>query len=191
MANYFKLLAFLKGHRRRFSWAILLILVSSLFEGVQLSFMLPVIDRIFTNKKIILPNQVPLFIQNMVEGLNNIDVHVLFWAVPLIFLGVFIVKQVILFFSDYLMNDIAQSVMRDVRSRLFERIQTLSLDYFSKKRTGELIARITNDVGMIENGISYGLTDLFKQPFIEVFIESRFTFFLILFRTVGEPLSGA
>ncbi|HLD88382.1 MAG TPA: ABC transporter ATP-binding protein [Candidatus Omnitrophota bacterium] len=197
VANYFKLLAFLKGHRRRFSWAILLILVSSLFEGVQLSFMLPVIDRIFTNKKIILPNQVPLFIQNMVEGLNNIDVHVLFWAVPLIFLGVFIVKQVILFFSDYLMNDIAQSVMRDVRSRLFERIQTLSLDYFSKKRTGELIARITNDVGMIENGISYGLTDLFKQPFIIlVYVGLAFiintkgtAIVFLLFPLIGWPMA--
>ncbi len=142
-----------------------------------MSFMLPMIDRIFNNHKIILPNKVPAFLQNLVDLLNNADPHILFWVVPLGFLSIFIIKQVVQFSSDYVMNDIAQSVMRDVRSRLFERIQTLSLDYFSKKRTGELMSRITNDVAAIENGISYGLTDLFKQPFlIFIFICSAFTF---------------
>ena len=155
MKNYFRMLQFLKGHRRRFSWAILLILISSLFEGVQLSFMLPVIDRIFTNKKIIIPNQVPSFLKNIVDYLNNVDVHVLFWLIPTAFMTMFAIKQVVLFWSDFMMNDIAQGVMRDVRSKLFERIQTLSLDYFSKKRTGELVSRITIRLRMSETKLLY------------------------------------
>ena len=69
------------------------------------------------------------------------------------------------FWYGYLMNDVSQRVMRDIRFRLYERIQTLSLDYFSKKRVGELIARITNDVQVIENAVSYGVTDLIRQTF--------------------------
>ncbi len=197
MKNYFKLLSLVGGHKKRFGLAIFFILLSSLFEGVQLSFMLPVIDRIFTNKKIILPNQVPEFISNIVDKLNNTDVHTLFWVIPLSFLAMFFVKQIILFCSDYLMNDIAQSVMRDVRYRLFDRIQTLSLDYFSKKRTGELISRITNDVAVIENAVSYAVTDLFKQPFlILVFISFAFTvnfkgtlILFIMFPLIGWPMA--
>jgi ATP-binding cassette, subfamily B, bacterial MsbA len=197
MGNYFKLLSFLKGHRKRFSIAVVLILFSSLFEGVQLTFMLPVIDRIFTNKKIVIPNQVPPFISGLVDKINSIDVHTLFWMIPLCFLIMFTIKQVVLFASDYFMNDIAQSVMRDVRYKLFERIQTLSLDYFSKKRTGELVSRITNDVGVIENAVSYAVTDFFKQPFlILVFLCFAFTvnfkgtlIVFIMFPLIGIPMA--
>ncbi len=177
MKNYFKLLRFLKAHLRRFALAIFFIFLTSIFEGVQLTLMLPVIDRIFTNKKIILPNKVPAFVTHVVNYFNSVDSHVLFWMIPLVFLCLFAVKQVVTFWSDYFMNDVAQRVMRDVRSRLFERIQTLSLDYFSKKRTGELISRITNDVAVIENAVSYAVTDLVRQPvLVIIFLSLAFTF---------------
>ena len=166
MKNYFKMLRFLKGHEGRFGWAIVFIILSSLFEGVQLSFILPVVDRIFENKPIIIPNKVPVFLAHLIDKLNHMDVHTLFWMTPVCFIVLFCIKQVVSFCSDFLMNDIAQVVMRDVRSKLFERIQTLSLDYFSSRRTGELVSRITNDVSTIENAISYAITDLFKQPFL-------------------------
>ena len=196
MKNYLKMLRFLKGHEGRFGLAIVFIVLSSLFEGVQLSFMLPVIDRIFTNKKIIIPNKVPAFLNHFVDNLNNTDAQTLFWMIPLGFMVLFCVKQVVLFWSDYLMNDIAQAVMRDVRTKLFERIQTLSLDYFSRKRTGELVSRITNDVGTIENAISYAVTDLVKQPFlILVFIAFSFTIntkgtliVFLMFPCIGWPM---
>jgi len=190
------MLQFLKGHEGRFGVAIFFIILSSMFEGVQLSFILPVIDRIFTNKPIVIPNKVPAFLAHIVDKLNSTDVHTLFWVIPLGFMILFGIKQVVLFWSDYFMNDIAQSVMRDVRSRLFERIQTLSLDYFSRRRVGELVSRITNDVGTIENAISYAITDLFKQPFlILVFIGISFTInfwgtmiVFALFPAIGLPM---
>jgi len=197
MKNYLKMLKFLKGYEGIFGIAIIFIILSSLFEGVQLSFILPVVDRIFENKKITLPNKVPAFVGHLVDKLNSIDPHTLFWMTPLCFIILFSVKQVVLFFSDYLMNDIAQAVMRDVRSKLFERIQTLSLDYFSKKRTGELVSRITNDVGTIENAISYAVTDIFKQPFlilvfmgISLTINTKGTLIVFfMFPLIGWPMA--
>ncbi|MBF0511988.1 MAG: ABC transporter ATP-binding protein [Candidatus Omnitrophica bacterium] len=197
MKNYLRLLKFLKGHHSRFGVAIIFIILSSMFEGVQLSFMLPVVDRIFTNKPIIIPNKVPVFVMELVNRLNNIPPQTLFWLIPTWFMLLFAIKQVVLFWSDYLMNDIAQAVMRDVRCRLFERIQTLSLDYFSRKRTGELVSRITNDVSTIENAISYAVTDLFKQPFlIMVFLIISFTIntkgtliVFLMFPLIGWPMA--
>jgi len=176
MKNYLKLLRFLKGYEGEFGIAIIFIILSSVLEGVQFTFILPVVDRIFENKPIILPNKVPLFLTHLVDKLNTMSPSVLFWMVPMVFMILFTIKQVVNFFQDYLMNDIAQGVMRDVRVRLFERIQTLSLDYFSGKRTGELVSRITNDVGTIENAVSYAFTDIFKQPFqILIFLAISFT----------------
>lgn len=197
MAHYAKLLVFLKGHRRRFSLAIVFIILSSLFEGIQLTFMIPFIDRIFTNKQIILPDTAPQFLHNVVNKINATDVHTLFWVVPITFLVLFCLKQIVNFMADYLMNDTSQRVMRDVRSKLFERMQTLSLDYFSRKRTGELVSRITNDVNAIENAVSYAVTDLVRQPFlIIVFIGFALTVNLkgtlvvfILFPLIGWPMA--
>ncbi len=166
MSDYIKLLRFIKGHTREFSLAVFFMLVSSIFEGAQFSLLVPLTDRILTNKKIILPNKVPAFFQHLIDSFNNMDVKTLFWVLPLGFFIMIVIKLATAFCYDYLMNDVSQKIMRDIRAKLYETIQYLSLDYFSKKRTGELISRITNDVQTIENAISYAVTDMFRQPFL-------------------------
>lgn len=166
MNDYVKLLSFLKSYKREFFLAVFFMFVSSLFQGAQYSMLVPLTDRILTNKKIILPNKVPDFLQKLVDQFNAMDVHVLFWVIPLGFFIMIMVRLVTAFFYDYLMNNVAQKIMRDIRLRLYETIQNLSLDYFSKKRTGELISRITNDVATVENAVSYAVTDMFRQPFM-------------------------
>jgi subfamily B ATP-binding cassette protein MsbA len=166
MKGYLKLLQFLKGHQRLFGCAVVAMFFSSLFEGFQLSFLIPITDRIFNNRPIVLPNQLPKPVMDLVTQLNNISSETLFWVLPFAALGLIMIKHVLTFMHGYLMNKVSQRVLRDVRLKLYEKIQSLSLDYFSKKRTGELLARVTNDVSIIENGVSYALTDLFTQSFL-------------------------
>src|SRR3989338_6705043 len=155
MKNYIKLLSFLKGHRRLFAIAILTMLIASFFEGFQLSLLVPMTDRIFNNKEIVVPSSLPLFVESLIDKLNAVAPSTLFWAFPVIVIVVLILKHVFVFAYQYLMSDVSQRLMRDIRFRLYEKIQELSLDYFSKKRTGELISRITHDVNVVENAISY------------------------------------
>jgi subfamily B ATP-binding cassette protein MsbA len=197
MKDYLKLLRFLKGHMREFSLAVFFMLISSVFQGFQFSLLVPLTDRIMTNKKIILPNKVPPFFQDLVDRFNEMEVHTLFWVVPLGFFLMIVIRLLTAFIYDYLMNDVSQKIMRDVRSKLYEKIQHLSLDYFSKRRTGELISRITNDVQTIENAISYAVTDMFRQPFmIIIFIVMVFTIYLkaaiiifIMFPLIAVPMA--
>jgi ATP-binding cassette, subfamily B, bacterial MsbA len=165
MKNYIKLLRFLKGHERLFALSVMALMVTSLFEGFQLSFIVPLTDRVFNHKPIVLPSQVPKFLENIVVWLNGLEPQRIFWSLPFIVITAMVLKNGFIYLSSYLMNNIAQKVMRDVRFRLFEKIQNLSLDYFSKKRAGELISRITHDVSIVENAVSYGITDLFQQTF--------------------------
>jgi len=162
MKNYLKLLEFLQGHVRLFAVAVATMLISSFFEGFQLSLLVPMTDRIFNNRPIVIPNKLPAFISGFVDRLNGMTPEALFAVFPIVVIVALLVKNLFVFFYQYLMSDLSQVVMRDIRYRLYAKIQDLSLDYFSKKRTGELISRITHDVNVVENAVSYGLTDLFR-----------------------------
>jgi len=174
MKNYLKLLSFLKDHRKLFSIAVVTMFISSFFEGFQLSLLVPMTDRIFNNKKIVVPNELPAFIEKIIENLNAMDPTTMFWIFPFAVIGVLLLKHIFVFAYQYLMSEVSQRLMRDIRFRLYEKIQDLSLDYFSEKKTGELISRITHDVNIVENAISYGVTDLFRQ-----------TFMIIMFTTIA------
>ena len=197
MENYFKLLKFLKNHTRLFTVAVITMLIASSFEGVQLSLLVPMTDRIFNNKPIVVPGHLPAFINRLVEHLNAMTPESLFGIFPMIVLLALLLKNALVFAYQYLMSDLSQVVMRDIRDQLYARIQSLSLDYFSKKRTGELISRITNDVNVVENAVSYGLTDLFRQTFvILMFVAIAFSIYpkaaLVMFTVfplIGIPMA--
>jgi subfamily B ATP-binding cassette protein MsbA len=77
---------------------------------------------------------------------------------------VMIVRGACDFGTTYLMNWVGGRVVNDLRSLLFEHLQTLSLDYFTDTQTGELISRATNDVGAVQNSITIVVADILKQP---------------------------
>jgi len=170
---------------------------ASFFEVFQLSMLVPLVDRIFNNKKIIIPNKLPSFLANMVDRLNSIDPEPLLLRFLLGFLVVLFLKNALTFAYQLLMGDLSQRIMRYIRYRLYSKIQNLSLNYFSKKRTGELVSRITHDVNLLENAVSYAVTDLFRQSFI--IIMWAITAFIIdpkasmvvffIFPLIGVPIS--
>ncbi|OPX30761.1 MAG: hypothetical protein B1H08_00825 [Candidatus Omnitrophica bacterium 4484_171] len=138
-------------------------MVSTIFGGVSLGMIVPLSDRVLTNKKIIIPHNVPDFVSSIINKLNSMEpMHVL-KAMAIVLILAFLLKGVALFFQNYLMSIVGQRCIKDVRNVLYRKMHDLSLDFYSRKRTGELISRITNDVGMITNAISYGLTDLIYQ----------------------------
>jgi subfamily B ATP-binding cassette protein MsbA len=166
MKNYLKLLSFLKAQKRLFLIAVLALFVSSFFEGIQYTILIPLTDRIFNKKQIVFPNGVPDFVRHIVDQLNVMEPATLLNILPWAIVVLMLVKHAFVYISSYLMNDVSQRVIRDIRDRLYAKIQSFSLDYFSERRTGELLSRITNDVAVIENAISYGVTDLFRQTFL-------------------------
>ena len=78
MKNYLKLLSFLGGHKKLFSLAVFAMFISSLFEGAQLSMLVPMTDRIFNKRDVIVPEGAPAFVHNVANYLNSIDPYTLF-----------------------------------------------------------------------------------------------------------------
>ncbi len=177
MKDYLKLLKFVKPYKWLFLLATVCMGFSAIFDGVSLAMMVPLADKVLTNKKIIVPTKLPDFLSSFVDKINNMQPQVLLNYMVIVVLVLFFLKGVIGFFQSYIMSDIGQRVVRDIKSKLYTKIQTLSLDYFTHKRGGELMSRITNDVKMVENAVSYGSTDLVYQS-LQVVIFAVVIFFI-------------
>jgi ATP-binding cassette, subfamily B, bacterial MsbA len=78
-------------------------------------------------------------------------------------IAIYIIKSICDYFSFYNMNDVGQSVIRDIRDRLYNHIQTLSMPYFIRTPTGTLISRITNDVNMVQLSVTESVTEFIRQ----------------------------
>jgi len=180
MKDYLKLLRFLRPHTGLLMLAGVCMFFSAIFDGISLSMIVPLSDKVLSNKQIIMPGKMPPFLVDFVSRVNAIPPINLIKIIALTLLAVFLLKGFFGFWQGYLMSDIGQKVIRDLRFLLYQKLQTLSLDYYSQKRSGELISRITNDVRIIENAISYGFTDLIYQSFQVVLF--TFVIFFIYFK---------
>ena len=69
------------------------------------------------------------------------------------------------FMSTYLIEWVGNRVVFDLRTQLFQHVQELSLGFFGRIKTGDVISRITNDTALVERAVAVVLGDLAKQPF--------------------------
>ncbi|MCK9432103.1 MAG: ABC transporter ATP-binding protein, partial [Candidatus Omnitrophica bacterium] len=177
MKDYLKLLRFVKPYKAIFAFAVFCMGCSAIFDGVSLAMMVPLADKVLTNKKIIVPTKLPDFLAALVDKINSISPETMLNYMVVIVILLFLLKGIFEFMQSYCMSDIGQRVVRDIKSRLYTKIQSLSLDYFTHKRGGELMSRITNDVRIVENAVSYGSTDLIYQS-LQVVIFATVIFFI-------------
>lgn len=177
--DYRDLFQFTRPHIRVLGFGVVCMVISTLFDGFSLSMIVPFSDKILSNGKIVVPVDLPLFAQNFLDKVNAIPRLDLLHLMAAILVPMFFLKGLFTFLQGNLMSDVGQRVMRDVRAELYEKFQVLDLDYFSSKRSGELISRITNDVALVENAVSYGFTDLIYQS-LQIFLFSVIIIFLYL-----------
>ncbi len=79
--------------------------------------------------------------------------------------------------QTYLTNEVGQRVMRDLRDRLYEHLQTLSISFFTDTRTGEIQSRVANDVGGVQNVVSSTVSNVLSNSVI--FISTLVAMFIL------------
>ena len=111
------------------------------------------------------------------------------WCTAL--LVIYVIKGIGGYASTYLMTDIGQRVVRDVRDRLFRHILDQSASFFSLNPTGKLMSRITNDVNQVQQAVSETIGDLMREGLSLVgiagylfYVDAR----LALVAVTGAPL---
>ncbi len=175
--DYKELFSFTRPHIKILSLAVICMMISTIFDGVSMGMIVPFSDKILSNNKIIIPTKLPSFLENFIAKINATSQLKLLYGMAVFLVVLFLLKGLFQFFQSSLMSDVGQRVMRDIRLKLYEKFQDLDLAYFTRKRSGELISRITNDVRMVENAVSYGFSDLVYQSLNVVFFAGVILFF--------------
>lgn len=88
--------------------------------------------------------------------------------VSLIIFTAFLLKNIFGYLQSYFMTYAEEGVIKDLREALYRHLHDLPLAYFTNERTGDLISRITNDVSLVNGGISAGFVTLIREPLLMI-----------------------
>ncbi|MDP4747072.1 MAG: ABC transporter transmembrane domain-containing protein [Algoriphagus sp.] len=83
--------------------------------------------------------------------------------IALLLLGILALQSVFSFFRVWLFALVSEKAMRDIRIAVYGRLVRLPIPFFDQRRTGELLSRITSDVGLLQDTFSTTLAELFRQ----------------------------
>jgi len=110
-----------------------------------------------------------------------------------IVLTTFLLKNAAGYFSNFFLAYLRNGILKDIRNELYEKTVELPISYFSEKRKGDIIARISGDVNEIQNSLLAILELLVREPLTIIFtiivmftISLKLTIFVFLF----IPVSG-
>lgn len=86
--------------------------------------------------------------------------------IAIILAGTYILKIIFRFLSNYLSHKAAWSLVADMRVRIYDHLQKLSLRYYQDKQTGQLMSRTTNDTATFETLIAHAVPELVSNILI-------------------------
>ncbi|WP_299536128.1 ABC transporter ATP-binding protein [Ulvibacterium sp.] len=109
-------------------------------------------------------------------------------------LFLFLLKNVFNYLAMYFITFLRNGVLKDIRNRMYQKITELPVSYYSEKRKGDVIARITSDVLEIQHSFLSILELIVREPLTIVFtiiimflISVKLTLFVFIF----IPIAGA
>ncbi|CAM1354967.1 MULTISPECIES: ABC transporter ATP-binding protein [Tenacibaculum] len=163
-----------------------------LFKSNKRVYVKPVYEGLTNNFKLYLENSLNYFVTQQIENGNNGEIVVLGY-VCIIIIFLFLLKNIANYASLYFMAIIRNGVIKDMRNEVYLKVISLPISFFTEKRKGDVMSRITNDVGEVQWSFLSVLEMLVKQPLIIIFtlsmmfaISPQLTLFIFIF----IPLSG-
>ena len=139
---YKRLFPFIKPYWKRFVAACFFSIPLALCSAGLAYLVKPALDDVFLKK----------------------DTKMLF-LIPLGLLFLYFVKGVFEYGYHYQLGFSGNSIIKDVRNRIYSHLQILSTAYFKKNPTGIIMSRITNDVNFLQRAINIGVIDIVKESF--------------------------
>ncbi|HAY3508644.1 ABC transporter ATP-binding protein [Elizabethkingia anophelis] len=193
MNLYFRILKFAKPHQKYIYGSLFFNILYSLLQIASIGTLLPVLGILFgTEKQEIkgdgfsdnLKRTLYTFINNEIEKHGSLNV--LLWLC--IITGVaFFLRNIVRYLGAYLLIFYRVGVTKDLRGAMYRKILTLPVSFFSEQRKGDLMSRMSNDVGEVENNILGSLVDLVNSPFMLIgtlaslfFLNPQLTLFSLL-----------
>ncbi|WP_413532656.1 ABC transporter ATP-binding protein [Empedobacter brevis] len=199
--------SYAKPYRKSFITAIIFNLLYALFNVIALAFMMPILSVLFgeeTNEVI----EKPIYSGNLgdlkhffsdysayyMNELSQVEGPVYVLAIScLIFIVAFLFRNIFSFLSETCLVDLRSGVTRDLRVDIHNKIIDLPVAYFTEKRKGDMINRISSDVNEVESNILNSIVEIVRSPImIIVFVVVLFTvsYQLTIFAILVFPIMG-
>ena len=170
---------FVSPYKRYIGWAIVLNVLSAIFNVFSFTLLIPILNILFKTGA---NTQVYHFMEWGSGSLKEVAVNNFYYYVTqmieihgpqmtLLFMGLFLAFMTMLktscyFGSSAIMIPLRTGVVRDIRVMVYSKVMHLPLGFFSEERKGDIIARMSGDVGEIENSITSSLDMLLKNPIL-------------------------
>ena len=168
---------FVSPYKKYIGWAILLNILSAVFNVFSFTLLIPILDILFKTGE---NNKVYEYMEWGTAGFKDVAIHNYYYYVSqmiqgkgpttaLIFLGLFLALMTLFktscyFASSAVMIPLRTGVVRDIRIMVYAKVMRLPMGFFSEERKGDIIARMSGDVGEVENSITSSLDMLIKSP---------------------------
>ena len=206
LKQFFSLLArYIKPYRKYLVWTVILNFVSQWLNVFSFMALIPILNILFkvdTNTyeyipmsldnidKDVIINNLYYYVTNMIE--TNGEMFTLF-VMGAALVVMTLVKTAGYFASSAVMVPLQTGIVRDIRIEVYNKVLALPLSFFSEERKGDIIARMSADVQMVETSLTSSINMLIRNPitllvcFITLFTVSwQMTLFVI----IVMPLAG-
>ena len=141
--GYKRLLSYLKPYKKLLILSVFFMVLVSLSNLVVPWIIKDVIDRVLENK----------------------DLGMLYIIIVAI-LATFFIRALTTFGHRYLMGYIGQAVIMDIRNALYHHLQRLSIAYYDRRRTGDIMSNLTNDISALQTAIVTDFITLVQESAI-------------------------
>ena len=206
LKQFFSIMArYLKPYRKYLAWSIVLNFFSQWMNVFSFMVLIPILNILFKiDQKVyeyqpmewnhinkdVLVNNAYAWIQEMISNNGAFLTLVIMGMALIVMTGI---KTAGYFASSSVMVPLRTGVVRDIRIQVYEKVLKLPLSFFSEERKGDIIARMSADVQVVENSITSSIDMLIRQPI--AILVCFFTLFtvswqLTLFVLVVAPLAG-
>lgn len=194
MKKYARVFNYLSRYKAEAFLYIVFILLSIVFSLVSLGMLAPFLEMIFNGKKIgsgMLDgtnNSVVNYIrQFLLESINTRGTVPTLGIICVLIIASIFFKNLFLYLAYYILNPLKNKIVNQLRTELYEKVLHLPIGYFTEKRKGDIISRITNDVGEVEGSVVGTLEGWVRDPLTILFtlvtllvISVKLTLFVLL-----------
>ena len=175
MARFWRLLKYAKKYKELILLSVLCNILTALFTVVSAPAVIPFLQILFGVEQPILEQPTFAWTLDGVKNYTNFQLSQLIQqngkesALIYVCIGIiliFFLKNLFRYLAAFFLSPVRNGMVRDIRQALFEKVISLDLEWFSERRKGDLMARMTTDVLEIEVSIFNVLVTIFREPLV-------------------------
>jgi ATP-binding cassette, subfamily B, bacterial MsbA len=168
MKQYSRIFQYFGAYKGKIFLYFLFILFSIVFSIVSIGMLMPFLQLIFMGGEGITSDSNNPVIQYVNEFLNNSVLTrgkiATLGIICMLMVSFILLKNLFLYLSYYVLNPLKNKIVNHLREDLYDKVLRLPIGFFNEKRKGDLMSRMTNDVGEVEGSLIGALEGWIKDP---------------------------